>query len=202
MTRVTEPLEQMGAVIASNDGYPPLVIHASSRIHVITYKTPVPSAQIKSAILLAGIQADGTTTVIESVQTRNHTELALRAFGAVVSTKGAGVSVTGGQQLQGGHFVVPGDISSSAFWAAAAAALPGSDVEIENVGLNPTRTALLDVLRRAGAEIDTTIEREAGGEPSGRIRIRPGEARPLVIAADEVPLLIDEIPALAAWAAN
>src|SRR5947208_8834725 len=194
MTRVTEPLEEMGAVIASNDGYPPLVIHGSSRVHGITYKTPVPSALIKSAILLAGIQADGTTTVIESVQTRNHTELALRAFGAVVSTEGAGVAVRGGQQLQCGHFVVPGDISSSAFWAAAAAALPGSDVEIENVGLNPTRTALLDVFRRGGALVETTIEREAGGEPSGRVRIRPGAPKPLVLGAGEVPLLIDEIP--------
>ena len=202
MTRVTEPLEHMGAVIASNNGYPPLVIHGSSRIHGITYKTPVPSAQIKSAILLAGIQADGTTTVVESVQTRNHTELALRAFGAVVSTEGARVALTGGQQLQGGHFVVPGDISSSAFWAAAAAALPGSDVEIENVGLNPTRTALLDVLRRAGAVVDIQVEREAGGEPSGRVRIRHGQRGALSLGADEVPLLIDEIPALAAWATH
>ena len=202
MRRVTEPLELMGAVIASQDGFPPLQIHGSDLIHGITYETPVPSAQIKSAILLCGIQAKGTTVVREAVATRNHTELAFRAFGAHVTVHGTEVAVEGSQRLTGGHFLVPGDLSSSAFWLAAAAALPGSDVEIENVGLNPTRTALLDVLRRGGASIDTTIEREAGGEPSGRVRIRPGVARPIVLAADEVPLLIDEIPALAAWAAN
>jgi 3-phosphoshikimate 1-carboxyvinyltransferase len=196
----------MGAAIASEEGFPPLEIQGSDLIHGITYETPVPSAQTKSAILLCGLQAKGTTVVREAVATRNHTELAFRAFGARVTTEvrpgGVQVTVEGGQRLTGGHFVVPGDISSSAFWLAAAAALPGSDVEIENVGLNPTRTALLDVLRRGGAIIDTTIEREAGGEPSGRVRIRPGAPRPLVIGADEVPLVIDEIPALAAWAAN
>jgi 3-phosphoshikimate 1-carboxyvinyltransferase len=202
MRRVIDPLELMGAVITSQDGFPPLQIQGSDRIHGIAYETPVPSAQIKSAILLCGIQVKGTTVVREAVATRNHTELAFRAFGANVSVDGTQVTVEGNQRLTGGHFVVPGDISSSAFWLAAAAALPGSDVEIENVGLNPTRTALLDVFRRGGAIIDTTIEREAGGEPSGRVRIRPGTPKPLVIGADEVPLLIDEIPALAAWAAN
>jgi 3-phosphoshikimate 1-carboxyvinyltransferase len=202
MRRVIDPLELMGAVITSLNGFPPLEIQGSDRIHGITYETPVPSAQIKSAILLCGIQATGTTVVREAVATRNHTELAFRAFGANVSVDGTQVTVEGSQRLTGGHFVVPGDISSSAFWLAAAAALPGSDVEIETVGLNPTRTALLDVFRRGGALIDTTIEREAGGEPSGRVRIRPGTPKPLVIGAAEVPLLIDEIPALAAWAAN
>jgi len=202
MRRVIEPLELMGAVITSNDGFPPMQIQGSDRIHGIAYTTPVPSAQIKSAILLCGIQANGTTVVREAVATRNHTELAFRAFGAKVAVDGTIVTVEGGQRLTGGHFVVPGDISSAAFWLAAAAALPGSDVEIENVGLNPTRTALLDVLRRGGALIDTTIDREAGGEPSGRVRVRPGARQPIVLGADEVPLLIDEIPALAAWAAN
>jgi 3-phosphoshikimate 1-carboxyvinyltransferase len=201
MRRVMEPLERMGAVIASSDGYPPLTIHGTTSLRGITYETPIPSAQIKSAILLAGIQAEGTTVVRESVATRNHTELAFRAFGAQVRVDGTSVEVTGGQRLRGGQFTVPGDVSSSAFWAAAAAALDGSDVEIENVGLNPTRTALLDVLRRAGAQVDATVEREAGGEPSGRVRIRYGQPRPLTLGPDEVPLLIDEIPALAAWAA-
>jgi 3-phosphoshikimate 1-carboxyvinyltransferase len=202
MSRITEPLQLMGAVIASHDGFPPLTIHGSTRIHGITYETPVPSAQIKSAVLLAGIHAEGTTIVRESIATRNHTELAFRAFGADVAVDGTSIEVKGGQRLHGGDFIVPGDISSLAFWAAAAAALPGSDIEIENVGLNPTRTALLDVLRRAGAQVDTTVEREAGGEPSGRVRIRYGQPKPLRLGADEVPLLIDEIPALAAWAAN
>lgn len=202
MRRVTDPLELMGAVISSHDGFPPLQIHGATLLHGITYETPVPSAQVKSALLLAGIQAEGTTIVRESVATRNHTELAFRAFGADVAIDGTSVSVEGGQRLHGGTFVVPGDISSSAFWLAAAAALPGSDVEIEDVGLNPTRTALLDVLRRAGAVVDATVEREAGGEPSGRVRVRYGQPRALVLGAAEVPLLIDEIPALAAWAAH
>jgi 3-phosphoshikimate 1-carboxyvinyltransferase len=201
MSRVTEPLEKMGAVITSANGFPPLTIRGST-LHGISYHTPVPSAQIKSAILLAGLHAEGTTTVSETVQSRNHTELAFRAFGAQVTVEGTSVSVKGGQRLTGGRFVVPGDISSAAFWLAAAAGLPDSEVEIENVGLNPTRTALLDVLRRAGANVETSIEREAGGEPSGRVRVRYGTPRPLTLTADEVPQLIDEIPALAAWAVN
>jgi 3-phosphoshikimate 1-carboxyvinyltransferase len=201
MRRVIDPLQRMGAVIGSENGFPPLQIHGSDAVHGITYETPVPSAQIKSAVLLCGIQAQGTTVVREAVATRNHTELAFRAFGANVTVDGTTVSVEGGQRLAAGNFVVPGDISSAAFWLAAGAALPGSDVEIENVGLNPTRTALLDVLRRAGAHIDTSVEREAGGEPSGRVRVRHGQPVPLTLGRDEVPLLIDEIPALAAWAA-
>jgi 3-phosphoshikimate 1-carboxyvinyltransferase len=199
MGRIIEPLERMGARVESSNGKPPLTIHGAD-LSAITYRTPVPSAQIKSAVILAGLHASGTTVVTESVLTRNHTELALRAFGARVTVDGSSVAVDGGQTLQGGQFVVPGDISSSAFWAAAAAALPGSDVEIENVGLNPTRTALLDVLRRAGAIVDAVVEWEAGGEPSGRVRIRYGTAGRLALGPEEVPLLLDEIPALAAWA--
>jgi 3-phosphoshikimate 1-carboxyvinyltransferase len=201
MGRVIDPLERMGARIESNDQRPPLTIHGAS-LKGITYQTQVPSAQIKSAILLAGLQAEGTTVVREPMPTRNHTELAFRAFGADVNVDGTTVEVKGGQALHGGHFIVPGDISSSAFWAAAAAALPGSDIEIENVGLNPTRTALLDVLRQAGAVVDSTVEREAGGEPSGRMRVRYGRPGSVILGAADVPGLIDEIPALAAWAAT
>jgi 3-phosphoshikimate 1-carboxyvinyltransferase len=201
MGRVVVPLELMGARIESLDKKPPLTIHGA-RLRGIRYQTEVPSAQVKSAILLAGLQADGTTVVEEAAATRNHTELALRAFGAVVKADGRTIEVTGGQPLRGGEFTVPGDVSSAAFWAAAAAAIPGSDVEIHNVGLNPTRTALLDALRAGGAQVDEQIEREAGGEPSGRVRIQYGEPRPLKLGPDQVPYLIDEIPALAAWAAN
>jgi len=157
---------------------------------------------VKSAILLAGLQSDGTTVVEEDAATRNHTELALRAFGASVDVTGTTVSLVGGQRLRGGEFVVPGDISSAAFWLAAAAGVPDSDIEIRNVGLNPTRTALLGVLRRAGAIIDERIEREAGGEPSGTVRVRYGSPKPLTLGPADVPYLIDEIPALAAWAAH
>ena len=201
MARVIVPLELMGARIDSRDGKPPLTIHGNS-LKGIRYRTEVPSAQVKSAVMLAGLQSDGTTIVEESAATRNHTELALRAFGATVHTNGNTVELAGGQTLHGGEFVVPGDISSAAFWVAAAAAIPGSDVQIQNVGLNPTRTALLDVLRRGGAIVDEQVDREAGGEPSGRVRVRYGQPRSLTLGADQVPYLIDEIPALAAWASH
>jgi 3-phosphoshikimate 1-carboxyvinyltransferase len=199
MGRIIVPLEQMGARVESRDRKPPLTIHGAA-LKGIRYRTEVPSAQVKSAVLLAGLQADGTTIVEEVAATRNHTELALRAFGATVRTAANTIEVSGGQTLHGGEFVVPGDISSAAFWVVAAAAIPGSDVEIHNVGLNPTRTALLDVLRRGGAIIDEHVERETGGEPSGRVRVRYGPARALTLGAEDVPYLIDEIPALAAWA--
>jgi len=199
MGRVMVPLELMGARIESHDRKPPLTVHGAA-LTGIRYHTEVPSAQVKSAILLAGLQADGTTVVEESAATRNHTELALRAFGAMVQTSDNTIELQGGQALHAGDFVVPGDISSAAFWVAAAAAIPGSDVEIQNVGLNPTRIALLEVLRRGGALVDEQVEREAGGEPSGRVRVRYGAPRSLRLGADEVPYLIDEIPALAAWA--
>jgi 3-phosphoshikimate 1-carboxyvinyltransferase len=201
MGRVIVPLELMGARIESRDRKPPLTIHGGA-LTGIRYRTEVPSAQIKSAVLLAGLQAEGTTVVEESAATRNHTELALRAFGATVRTAGTTIELAGGQALVGGEFVVPGDISSAAFWVAAAAAIPGSEVEIRNVGLNPTRIALLDVLRRGGAGIEAFVEREAGGEPSGRVRVRYGPPRSLILGADEIPYLIDEIPALAAWASH
>ena len=201
MGRVIVPLELMGARIESSDRKPPLTIHGGA-LKGIRYQTEVPSAQVKSAVLLAGLQSEGKTVVEESAATRNHTELALRAFGARVHTAGTTVEVAGGQTLRGGEFVVPGDISSAAFWVAAAAAIPDSDIEIQNVGLNPTRTALLDVLRRGGALVDEHVEREAGGEPSGRVRVRYGRPRSLTLGPDHVPYLIDEIPALAAWASH
>ena len=199
MGRVIVPLELMGARIESHDTKPPLTIHGGA-LKGIRYRTEAPSAQVKSAVLLAGLQAQGSTIVEESAATRNHTELALRAFGATVHASGNTIELAGGQTLRGGEFVVPGDMSSAAFWVAAAAAIPGSDVEIHNVGLNPTRIALLDVLRRGGAVVDEHVEREAGGEPSGRVRVRYGPPRSLTLGADQVPYLIDEIPALAAWA--
>ena len=201
MGRVIVPLELMGARIESDDKKPPLTIHGAA-LNGIRYRTEVPSAQIKSAVLLAGLQSEGTTIVEESAATRNHTELALRAFGATVQVSAGAIQLVGGQALRGGEFVVPGDISSAAFWLAAAAAIPGSDVEIHNVGLNPTRIALLDVLRRGGAIVEQQVEREAGGEPSGRVRVRYGQPGSLILGAEEVPYLIDEIPALAAWASH
>jgi 3-phosphoshikimate 1-carboxyvinyltransferase len=201
MGRVITPLTLMGARIDSDDEKPPLVIHGAA-LEGIRYRTEVPSAQIKSAVLLAGLQAEGVTVVEESAATRNHTELALRAFGATLTIDGNTVQLAGGQSLRAREFVVPGDISSAAFWLAAAAAVPGSDIEIHNVGLNPTRTALLNVLRTAGAKVDEQVEREAGGEPSGTVRVQYGPPKALALGAADIPYLIDEIPALAAWAAH
>jgi 3-phosphoshikimate 1-carboxyvinyltransferase len=201
MQRVIEPLERMGARIESDRQYPPLTVHGGS-LHAIDFSPPVPSAQVKSAVLLAGLQAQGRTRISEPAPTRNHTEIALRVFGAEVRTAGGAIEIDGGQPLRGVDVVVPGDISSGAFWAVAASALPGSDVELVDVGLNPTRIALLDVLRAAGAHVEVAAEREDGGEPRGRVRIRFATLRPLVLGAADVPGLIDELPALAAWATH
>ena len=201
MQRVIEPLERMGARIESDRHCPPLTIHGS-RLQAIDYSPPVASAQVKSSVLLAALQAEGRTRISEPAPTRNHTEIALRAFGARVRTSGVRIELDGGQTLHGVDAAVPGDISSAAFWAVAAAALPGSDVELEDVGLNPTRTALLDVLRTSGARVEVTEEREEAGEPRGRVRIGHGTLGSLVLGAADVPGLIDELPALAAWATH
>ena len=201
MGRVIEPLSRMGARIASSGAYPPLTIHGTS-LKGIDHHADVPSAQVKSAVLLAGLQAEGITRVQEPATTRNHTELALGAFVARVTIRASTIELEGGQRLLAGSFVVPGDLSSAAFWAVAAAALPGSEVNIDNVSLNPTRTALLEVLRRSGALVEVEVEGEAGGEASGRMQIRHGHLASLVIGPAEVPGLIDEIPALAAWATH
>lgn len=199
MTRVTEPLTRMGATITAVDGCAPLTI-AGARLRPIEYTTPVPSAQIKSAILLAGLHADGRTTVHEPAPTRNHTELAVPAFGGAIESAGTTVHVDGGRRLHAVDTAVPGDVSSATFWAVAAAALPGSDVTIEDVGLNASRTALFDVLARAGARVDRTLDRQALGEPRGAVRIRHERLVPLVLSPAEIPGLIDELPALAAMA--
>jgi 3-phosphoshikimate 1-carboxyvinyltransferase len=199
MKRVIEPLSRMGARFESSGGSLPLTI-IGSRLSPIEFVPAVPSAQVKSAILLAGLQTDGRTTVRETVPTRDHTELALGAFGAAVERLDGTVSVTGGRPLSAIDAAVPGDVSSATFWAVAAAALPGSDVEIVDLGLNPSRTALLDVLTRAGALVDRTVDRIEHGEPRGRVRIRHDQLRPLTLGAEEVPGLIDELPALAAMA--
>jgi 3-phosphoshikimate 1-carboxyvinyltransferase len=200
MKRVIGPLTEMGAAIHSNEGRPPLTI-TGARLRPITHRPEVPSAQIKSAVLLAGLQTDGTTTVLEPVPTRDHTERAFHEFGARVETHGEAISVVGGQRLTGRDLAVPGDVSSATFWIALAAGTPGADIEIEDVGLNPTRTAMIDIARRAGARIDATVETGGGGEPAGRIRVRFGSPRSFTIEPHEVAGVIDEIPGLAALGA-
>ena len=201
MRRILEPLEQMGARIESTDGHAPLTIHGSP-LDAIAYRPTVPSAQVKSAVLLAGLHADGTTSVTEPAATRDHTERALAAFGVAVSREGPTISLVGGQQLGGCALSVPGDFSSAAFWMVAAAALPGSRVEIEDVGLNPTRTALIGLLRRFGARVEVDMLATDGGEPRGTIVVEGDRTGTIAIAPDEVPALIDELPAIAALAAE
>ena len=197
MRRVIGPLGQMGAQVTASPGdRPPLVIRGGD-LAGIQFAPETPSAQVKSAVLLAGLQAGGETVVIEPASTRDHTERALPTFGAALNVDGRRISLRGGQRLTGRELRVPGDISSAAFMAVAAAALPGSDVTITQVGLNPSRAALLDVLRRYGADIDVTIEDEWQGEPVGRLRVRHGASRDLVIDPSEVPEVIDELPVLA-----
>jgi 3-phosphoshikimate 1-carboxyvinyltransferase len=201
MTRVMEPLTRMGAVIDATDGHAPLTIHGAA-LDPIAYAPSVPSAQVKSAVLLAGLQAHGTTSVSEPAETRDHTERALEAFGAVVTRRGRMVSVEGGQRLTGGTFVIPGDISSAAFWMVAAAALPGSRIDIDGVGLNPTRTALIGVLQRFGARVTVEILGTDAGEPHGTITVEGDRTGSVTITPEEVPALIDELPAIAVLAAQ
>ncbi len=202
MRRVIEPLTAMGARIAAAEGgRPPLTIDGGA-LTAIDYTLPVASAQVKSAVLLAGLQADGTTRVREPAPTRDHTERALAAFGVRVAREGNAIAVTGGARLTGTGLAVPGDPSAAAFWVAAAAAMPGSDVTIEGVGLNPTRTAFMDVLRDAGAEIAARVAGRTAGEPSGDVSVRGGTLGPIVVDPADVPGLIDELPVIGALAAH
>jgi 3-phosphoshikimate 1-carboxyvinyltransferase len=197
MRRIIGPLVQMGATVTAGPGdRPPVVIHGAG-LAGIQFAPDTPSAQVKSAVLLAGLQAAGETCVIEPASTRDHTERALAAFGAAVTMEGRAITLRGGQRLGGRSLRVPGDLSSAAFMAVAAAALAGSDVTITDVGLNPSRAGLLDVLRRFGAIVEITIEDEWQGEPVGRLRVRHGAMKDLVITPAEVPEVIDELPVLA-----
>jgi 3-phosphoshikimate 1-carboxyvinyltransferase len=202
MRRIIVPLERMGARIASNDGCPPLTIEGTSHLRPITFHTDVPSAQVKSSVLLAGLHADGETRVTEAVQTRDHTERGLKVFGVDVHRDGLTVSIQGGQRACAADAVVPGDISSAAFWMVAAAALPDSEVIVDEVGLNPTRTAIIDVLRRMGASVDVTGTSGRHAEPIGGIVIRHRDLKATEIAPAEVPGVIDELPVLAALATH
>jgi 3-phosphoshikimate 1-carboxyvinyltransferase len=201
MRRVIVPLELMGARIDSADGRPPLTVHGTAAIQPITFTPEVPSAQVKTAVLLAGLHAEGETRVLEPLPTRDHTERALRAFGARVDVEGRSVWLRGRQRLTGTALDVPGDISSAAFWMVAAAALPGSEVIIDGVGLNPSRTGILDVLRRMGAAIAV----DAGptdGERLGQVIVGHRALLPAEITPEEVPGVIDELPVLAALATH
>ena len=204
MDRVAEPLTRMGARIRTTEGMPPVVVEGTSSLKGIDYELPVASAQVKSALLLAGLNAEGATTVIERVPTRDHTELMLTAAGAGVRTRPHSVTVEPAARLQLTEVTVPGDFSSAAPFIVAATLLSGSELTIHDVGLNPRRTGLLDVLERMGARISVFNRRKVGGEWIGDIEVRSAELTATDIDADEVPLLVDELPlfALAAGSAR
>lgn len=199
MARVIEPLTRMGARIESRNSRPPLRI-AGGTLRALDYRLPVPSAQVKSAVLFAGLFAEGETWVEEPVPTRDHTELALIAFGAQVGRAPRRVGLRGGQSLHAIEASVPGDLSSAAFFLCAAALFPESNLVLENLLLNPTRAALLDVLAAMGARAAVLHAEERHGELAGTIRLQPGKLRGAVICGAQSAALIDELPVLAAIA--
>jgi 3-phosphoshikimate 1-carboxyvinyltransferase len=196
--RVAEPLRQMGARLSAREGrLPPLEVEAAP-LHGITYELPVASAQVKSCVLFAALLAAGETRVVEPLPTRDHTERMLAAAGARVSREGDAIVVTPAERLEPGRIVVPADFSSAAFFVVAATIIPGSDVLLHDVGLNPTRTGLLDILRRMGAAaIEITEKGEQGGEPIGDIRVGYSALRGCEIGGADVPLAIDELSLVA-----
>ena len=204
MDRVAEPPTRMGARIETANGLPPVVVLGSDALKGIDYALPVASAQVKSAVLLAGQNADGRTTVSEPAPTRDHTELMLRAAGVRVRQRPRSVSVEPAAGLSLGEVTVPGDFSSAAPFVVAATLLSGSELTIHDVGLNPRRTGLLGVLERMGARLSIFNRRKVGGEWIGDLEVHAAELVATDVGADEVPLLVDELPlyALAAAAAR
>ena len=199
--RIAEPLSRMGADIEVTDGrFPPIRIDGR-RLHGIEYEMPVASAQVKSCLLLAGLRADGPTTVIEPHPTRDHTERLLEAAGATIARDGRRVTVSPGSTLSLDRVTIPSDISSAAFFIVAALIVPGSLVNLDSVGINPTRTGVVSILKRMGAEIEVEPTGDSGGEPIGRIVARSSELRPVEVGGAEIPLAIDELPLIALAAA-
>ena len=205
MARVVEPLRRMGAQIDGRSGgqLAPLSIRGGGgRIRAIEYASPIASAQVKSALLLAGLYADGETSVVEPSKSRDHTERLLRFFGVEVREEGNRVTVRGGQRLRaGGPLMIPSDLSSAAFFLVAASIVPGSDLLIRNVGVNPTRTGVIDVLLSMGADISLGNRREQAGEPVADIRVRYKKLRAVQVSGGVIPRAIDEIPVLSVAAA-
>lgn len=201
MKRIQTPLEAMGARLTLTDGHAPLTIHGGP-LKAIDYTTPVPSAQVKTCVLLAGLQTEGTTTVHEAVRTRDHSELALRAFGATIERTSTSISVTGPQTLSAIEATVPGDISSAAFFLCAAALFPGSQLLLDGLGLNPTRATLLDVLSSLGLQISVLNLEEKHSELVGTVQVTaPAEGLGSTSVTGALAAqLIDELPVLAAIA--
>lgn len=198
MRRVTDPLSAMGANIATTgDGTAPIEIRGGANLRGLDYRLPVASAQIKSCLLLAGLYAEGKTTITEPVRTRDHTERMLRGFGYSVNHSGPGVcSIVGGGRLTATGVDVPADISSAAFFMVGASIAKHSDITLQHVGINPTRTGIIDILRLMGADIIITNQKETGAEPVADIRVRSDQLKGIHIPEELVPLAIDEFPAL------
>jgi 3-phosphoshikimate 1-carboxyvinyltransferase len=201
MGRIAEPLTRMGAGIETSDGRLPLGVKGR-RLHAIDYELPVASAQVKSCILLAGLYADGETTVVEPAPTRDHTERMLARAGARVAIRPTSVTVQPAERLVLGEVEVPGDFSSAAPLVVAATLVPGSELHLHGVNLNPRRIGLLHVLERMGANITVYNRREIGGEPGGDLDVRSADLVATTVGAQEVPLAIDELPLFALAAAS
>jgi 3-phosphoshikimate 1-carboxyvinyltransferase len=202
MERVAAPLRRMGADVETTDGHAPLTVRGSGRLRGTEIEPEVASAQVKSAILLAGLNAEGRTTVVERIPTRDHTELMLEAAGARVRRSTTSVTIEPAGALHLGEVAVPGDFSSAAPLLVAAALVPGSDVTIHDLGVNPRRTRLLAVLERMGARVSVFDRRREAGEPVASVEVQPGELVATEIRADEVPSLVDELPLIALLASH
>ncbi|MCJ1887797.1 bifunctional prephenate dehydrogenase/3-phosphoshikimate 1-carboxyvinyltransferase [Pseudomonas sp. LA21] len=203
MNRVAKPLREMGAVIETGpEGRPPLTIRGGKKLTGMHYDMPMASAQVKSCLLLAGLYAAGQTSTTEPAPTRDHTERMLRGFGYPVDVEGATARVESGHKLTATSIEVPADISSAAFFLVAASIAEGSDLTLEHVGINPTRTGVIDILKLMGADITLENQREVGGEPVADIRVRSAQLKGIDIPEDLVPLAIDEFPVLFVAAAN
>ncbi len=197
MSRVAEPLATMGAMINTEDkGRPPMVITGSQQLTGINYTLPVASAQVKSALLLAGLYAEGKTSITEPAPTRDHTERMLRGFGYGVDSDYPKISLTGGGKLTACDIDVPADISSAAFFIVAATIAKDSEIVLEHVGINPTRIGILNILILMGADIQIQNKREVGGEPVADIHVRSAKLKGIEIPEDQVPLAIDEFPVI------
>jgi 3-phosphoshikimate 1-carboxyvinyltransferase len=202
MERIAQPLRQMGGHVETTDGHAPVRVEGSDALTAIAYELPVASAQVKSAVLLAGLNADAPTTVIEPTPTRDHTEAMLAAAGAQVRRRGSRITVEPAAALRLGEVLVPGDFSSAAPLIVAAALLPGSELTLHDIGINPRRTGLLAVLERMGAHIAVFNRRHAGRELVADLEVREAPLVATTVTAEEVPSLVDELPLVALAAAH
>jgi len=197
MKRVTDPLKLMGALVETNEkGTPPLNIHGGKTLKGIDYTMPMASAQVKSCLLLAGLYAEGKTCVTEPAPTRDHTERMLRGFGYQVESNNGHICLEGGGKLTATNIDIPADISSATFFMVGASIAKGSDITLEHVGINPTRIGAINILRLMGASIELLNERDVGGEPVADIRVKSAKLKGIQIPEDQVPLAIDEFPAI------